>query len=196
MDDTSLSLLARVRQPTDSEAWERLANLYAPLMRGWLRAYGLQVADAEDLIQEVLAVVAREVAQFDHNQRPGAFRSWLRTMVVHRLRHFWRTNSNRHVAAGGTSMLEQLNQLEDETSELSRIWNQQHDRDVIARLVEIVKPTFQLKTWDAFHRQMFGGQTADQVAAELGMPLGSVYMARHRVLHALRREAMGLVDPM
>ncbi|MCO6454773.1 MAG: sigma-70 family RNA polymerase sigma factor [Pirellulaceae bacterium] len=194
MDETSLSLLARVRQPTDSSSWERLVNLYAPLMRGWLRPYGVQDADAEDLIQDVLAVVAREISQFDHNQRPGAFRRWLRTLVVHRLRHFWRSNGNRQLAVGGTSVLEQLHQLEDETSRLSRIWNQQHDRDVIARLLELVRPTFLPKTWTAFHRQMFDGQSAEQVAAELGMALGSVYMARNRVLSALRREASGLVD--
>jgi RNA polymerase sigma-70 factor (ECF subfamily) len=194
MDETSLSLLARVRQPTEFDSWERLVKLYAPLMRGWLRSLGVQDADAEDLIQDVLAVVAREISQFDHNQRPGAFRSWLRTMVVHRLRHFWRSNGNRQVAAGGTSVLEQLQQLEDETCQLSRIWNEQHDREVIARLVEMVKPTFLPKTWEAFHRQLFGGQRADQVAEDLGMTLSSVYVARSRVLAALRREAAGLVD--
>lgn len=194
MDETSLSLLARVRQTTDSKSWERLVDLYAPLMRDWLRTYGVQDADAEDLIQEVLTVVAREIAHFDHNHRSGAFRSWLRATLVHRLRHFWRSNSHRMVAAGGTSVLEQLNQLEDETSQLSRIWNEQHDRDVISRLVELVRPMFLPKTWTAFHRQMFDGQSPEQVAAELGMPLGSVYMARHRVLNALRREAAGLID--
>ena len=194
MDETSLSLLDRVRQSSDFKSWQRLVELYTPLMRGWLRSYGVQDADAEDLIQDVLAVVAREISQFDHNQRPGAFRNWLRTMVVHRLRHLWRSNGNRQVAAGGTSMLEHLQQLEDETSQVSRIWNEQHDRDVIARLVETVRPTFLPKTWEAFHRQMFDDQPPQQVAAELGMTLGSVYMARSRVLNALRREAAGLVD--
>lgn len=194
MDETSLSLLAQVRQASDPRSWERLVDLYAPLMRRWLRAYGVQDADAEDLMQEVLSAVAREISNFDHNQRPGAFRSWLRTMVVHRLRHFWRSKNIRQVAAGGTSMLEQLNQLEDETSQLSRIWNEQHDREVIARLIELVRPTFLPKTWEAFHRQMFCGQRADQVAEELGMTLSSVYVARSRVLAAVRREAAGLVD--
>ena len=93
-------------------------------------------------------------------------------------------------------MLEQLHQLEDDTSQLSRIWNDQHDREVISRLVELVRPAFLPKTWAAFHRQMFDGQSPEQVAAELGMPLGSVYMARNRVLNALRREAAGLVDSL
>jgi RNA polymerase sigma-70 factor (ECF subfamily) len=49
-------------------------------------------------------------------------------------------------------------------------------------------------TWEAFSRQVFGGQRADQVAAALGMPISSVYVARSRILSALRIEAKGLVD--
>ena len=64
----------------------------------------------------------------------------------------------------------------------------------MARLLEQVRPHFEPKTWEAFHRQMFDGQRADTVAAELGMPLNSVYVARSRVLSALRREAAGLID--
>jgi RNA polymerase sigma-70 factor (ECF subfamily) len=164
------------------------------LLRDWLRAYGVQDADADDLIQEVLATVAREIPRFDHNQRSGAFRNWLRTTLVHRLRHYWRSQNRRPDAPGGSSMLDRINQLEDETSQLSRVWNEQHDRDVMARLIELVRPTFLPKTWTAFHRQIFDGQPAERVAEEMGMPLGSVYMARSRVLSALRREAAGLVD--
>lgn len=194
MDKTSLSLLARICQASDSSSWKRLVDLYAPLMRSWLREYGVQDADADDLIQEVMAVVAREITNFNHSQRPGAFRSWLRITLVHRLRDFWRSQRRRPDAQGGSGILERLNELEDETSQLSGIWNEQHDRDVIARLVELVRPTFLPKTWDAFHRQMFEGQRPEHVATELGMTLGSVYMARCRVLNALRREAAGLVD--
>lgn len=64
----------------------------------------------------------------------------------------------------------------------------------MARLLESVRPRFEPKTWEAFRRQMFDGQRADQVAAELGMPLNSVYVARSRVLSTLRQEAAGLID--
>ena len=195
MDNTSLSLLARVRQSGDRQSWERLAQLYAPLLRRWLKAYEVQEADADDLIQEVLTAVVRELPQFDHNQRTGAFRTWLRRILVNRLRNFWRARQQRPLAAGGSSVLQRLHELEDETSDASRLWAADHDREVVARLMELIRSDFLPKTWEAFHRQMFDGQRADQVAAELGMPLSSVYVARSRVLSALRREAAGLVDP-
>ena len=91
-------------------------------------------------------------------------------------------------------MTEQLNQLEDDNSGLSRIWNEQHDRAVIGRLMEVVRPRFAPKTWAAFERQIFDGQKPAQLAAELEMSIGAVYMARTRILAALRSEAEGLVD--
>ena len=193
MNDTSLSLLARVREPADAEAWNRLAELYTPLLRRWLLSYQVQDSDADDLIQEVLETVFRDVGKFEHANGEGAFRGWLRQILVHRLRNLWRGRKYRP-EVGGTPILDRLNELEDETSQLSRVWNQEHDRQVIARLMELIRPRFQAKTWEAFHRQMFAGQKAEQVAESLAMSIGSVYVARSRVLSALRREAAGLVD--
>jgi RNA polymerase sigma-70 factor (ECF subfamily) len=196
MNETSLSLLARIRQSADSESWNRLVELYTPLMRRWLRSHEVREADADDLVQDVLSVVAQELPRFTHNDRTGAFRSWLRKILVHRLQNYWRGRQRQPTAKGGSSLLEQLEQLEDENSQLSRIWNEQHDREVMARLMDLVRPRFQPQTWEAFRRQMFGSQKPAEVAADLGLSLGSVYMARNRVLAALRSEADGLVDSL
>lgn len=193
-DATSISLLGRAADPADSDSWDRLVELYVPLMRRWLQQYGVQQSDADDLIQEVLAVLIQELPQFDHNRRSGAFRRWLRKILVNRLRNLWRSRKYELQARGTSSLLEQLHQLEDDKSEQSRVWNAYHDQHVISQLMEAVRPRFQEKTWEAFRRQMFDGQRADVVAAELNMPINSVYVARSRVLTTLRREAEGLVD--
>lgn len=194
MDHTSLSLLTKLRQPGDQEAWDRLVKLYAPLLQQWLRGLEVQEADADDLVQDVLAVVVKELPEFRHGEHAGAFRAWLRQVLVNRVRNFWRSRQHRPLATGNSSVQERLKQLEDDASQLSRAWDEQHDREILSRLIELIRPSFLPKTWEAFHRQMFGGQRADQVAEELGMPLSSVYVARSRVLAALRREAAGLVD--
>ncbi len=180
----------------DSESWNRLVELYAPLMRRWLRAYEVPGADVDDLVQEVLTVLSQELPKFTHNQRTGAFRAWLRKMLIHRLQNYWRSRKRQSLGQGGSSVLEQLEQLADDQSQQSRIWNEQHDRDVIARLLELVQPRFQPKTWEAFRRQMFEDQKPAQVARELDMSIGSVYVVRNRVLTALRQEAAGLVDSL
>lgn len=194
MSETSLSLLDSLRGTARNDAWPHLADVYSPLLRNWLTRFEVEATDADDLVQEVMLTVSRELPQFEHSGRTGAFRSWLRTILVHRLRDFWRSRNYRPAAAGGSTWMEQLQQLEDESSHVSREWNLEHDRHVMARLLEHVRPRFEAKTREAFRRQMFDGQRADAVATELGMPLNSVYVARSRVLSTLRREAAGLID--
>jgi RNA polymerase sigma factor (sigma-70 family) len=196
MTETSLSLLRRAGQPGDLPAWDELTAIYTPLLRQWLRNYEVQEADADDLVQDVFAAVVRDLPNFVHNQRTGAFRSWLRKILVHRLRHYWRSRDQRPQPTGGSSALERLNELADDASAASRLWEEEHDRQVVARLLERLRPQFLPKTWEAFQRQIFRQQRAEEVAAELGMPLGSVYVARSRVLSALRREAAGLVQSL
>lgn len=194
MHETSLSLLQRACADADPDSWERLVDVYRPLLSRWLQRYGVQDADADDLMQEVLLVVVRELPDFEHNQRIGAFRKWLRTVLVNRLRDYWRSRQHRPVPTGQTDFLARLDELEDEQSGLSRIWDQEHDEQVMARLLALLQPRFEPQTWQAFQRQVFDGQRADAVAEELEIPLASVYAAKSRVLSTLRQEAQGLLD--
>lgn len=194
MNETSVSLLGRACGDSASESWDRLAAIYAPLLVVWLRKYSLQTSDVDDLVQEVLLAVSRELPNFQHSGQTGAFRSWLRTILVHRLQNFWRSQKYRPVAKGGSSVLEQLHELADESSSASRIWNDEHDRHVLSRLLDQIRPRFQDATWEAFRRQMFGGESANEAAAALGMAVHTAYVAKSRVLNALRQEAAGLVE--
>src|SRR5207248_8062752 len=113
MTVTSTSLLDRLLQPQDTAAWQRLLDLYTPLIRGWLRRHGLAHDDADDVVQEVLTVVVRRLPDFQHNQRRGAFRAWLRTITVNCLRDFWKGKRLRPAATGDSEFLNVLAQLED-----------------------------------------------------------------------------------
>jgi RNA polymerase sigma-70 factor (ECF subfamily) len=193
MPDTSHSLLERL-QHADGEAWQRLMTLYTPLLRGWLRPHVLQDADCDDLIQEVLLRIVQEAPQFRHNNRPGAFRAWLRQMLVNRLREFWRRRPHTPVATGDTDFLFKLGQLEDPDSEPSRIWDQDHDRRVAARLLEMIEGDFEPLTWRAFRDVTVEGRRAAEVAAELGLSVNAVYIAKSRVMARLQQELAGLID--
>jgi RNA polymerase sigma-70 factor (ECF subfamily) len=183
---TSASLLeqARDRQPA---AWQRLVSLYTPQLHAWLNAAGLQPADRDDLSQRTLEILVRQLPEFDHNGRPGAFRTWLRGITVNLLREHWR----EHPQLGAESVLEQLT---DPAGGLSRLWDEQHDRHVLRALMEQVRTEFSEARWRAFCRVSLDGMPARTVAEELGMSVNAVLIARSRVLARLREEARGLVD--
>ena len=154
----------------------------------------MQTTDAEDLAQEVLLAVNKSLPSFEHNGRVGAFRSWLRTILVNRLRNFWRSRDRHPRPLEGSSIEERLAQLEDPASAMSQLWNQQHDRHVLKRLLEIARGEFSSQTWNIFTRVAMRGEKADLVARESGVSLNAVFIAKSRVLSRLRAESGGLVD--
>ena len=95
MSSTSASLLERLRADPKSPAWQRMVAIYQPLIRAWLSRQDVLASDADDLVQEVLAVVVRRLPDFEHNQRVGAFRTWLRTITVNVVRDHWRSKKHR-----------------------------------------------------------------------------------------------------
>jgi RNA polymerase sigma-70 factor (ECF subfamily) len=193
LPETSVSLLERLRLRPDPAAWQRLLDLYTPLIAGWLRRQGLQPADVDDLTQEALAVLVRELPHFQHDLRPGAFRRWLRTIAVNRLRTFWRARGPRGV--GGDPSREQLmDRLEDPDSDLSRLWDEEHDRHVVRRLLELIEPEFEPATWSAFRMLVLEGKPTRVAATALGLTPNAVRIAKSRVLARFRQEIDGLID--
>lgn len=194
MSETSASLLNRLRLDPDASAWQRLVDLYTPLIRNWLRRHTLQHQDVDDLVQDVLAVVVRKIPEFKKEPRVGAFRRWLRTITVNCLRDFWRANRFKPIATGESDFGQVLDQLEDPESGLSQIWDREHDEHVTRRLLEMIKPRFEAKTWQAFQRVALEGAAVDAVVEELGITANAVFIAKSRVLKLLREEGQGLLD--
>jgi RNA polymerase sigma factor (sigma-70 family) len=194
MPETPISLLERLRLRPDATSWQRLVDLYSPLIRAWIGRYTVQTSDADDLVQEVMGVLIRELPHFRHDLRPGAFRRWLRSVTTNRLRTFWRSRKAVPVAAGGSDFGHILDQLEDSESALSRFWDEAHDRHVAHRLMELIEPEFEPTTWKAFQSLVLEGKRTADVAAELGITVNAVRIAKSRVLSRFRREVEGLID--
>lgn len=194
MAETSASLLDRLRTDPDSSEWQRLVQLYSPLIRNWLRRQEVLAHDADDLVQEVLAVVIRRLKDFEHNQRIGAFRNWLRTITVNVIRDHWRARKTRPTATGASDFQQFLSDLEDPRSALSQAFDLEHDRHITRQLLDQLEKEFEPTTWRAFTEVALTGRPAAEVAAELGLSTNAVFIAKSRVLSRLRQEAKGLVE--
>jgi len=191
---TSASLLGRLHAKSDPSAWQRLVDLYSPLIRGWLRRHSVQDNDADDLIQEVLTVVLRRFPDFKHNQRAGAFRAWLRSITINCARDFWKAKRIRPTVPGGTDFGGLLDQLADPDNPLSQAWDREHDLHVTRKLLEMIEPQFAANTWKAFRKVALEGMPPEEVARELGITVNAVFIAKSRVLSKLREEAAGLIE--
>jgi RNA polymerase sigma-70 factor (ECF subfamily) len=189
---TSLTLLQRARDQ-DRDAWQRLLDLYAPLVTYWCRHWGVQGADAEDVRQEVFQAVAVGLPNFSRDRAGETFRGWLRGITRHKLLDHFRRESQRPVAAGGSDAQNRLAQFsgpetilpDAPASELQSLYH---------RALSVLQTEFELNTWQAFWRAAVDGHRPADIAADLGMTAAAVRKAKSRVLHRLREEIGDLLD--
>jgi RNA polymerase sigma-70 factor (ECF subfamily) len=194
MNTTSLGLLERLKHATpDALEWRRLRDIYLPMIRHWLSRLPNLHDEVDDLTQEVLVVLFRELPSFER-RRDGSFRAWLRQITVNRMRAFCKTRRKQPLAMGGPETDQLLDQLADSTSDLARQWDQDHDKHVFEKLLAVIEGDFEPGTWQAFTRFAVEGRPAAQVAGELGVTESAVVQAKFRILKRLREEAGGLLD--
>ena len=193
MNETRQSLLFRA-QSGEADAWKDLTDLYRPLIIGWLNRQGVPIRDLEDLSQEVLLSVVKQLPGFQHSGNRGAFRSWLRTIVRNRTINYWSALDAQTQASGGSGATAALQQIADPDSELNRQWDEEHDHYVIDCLLDLVEEEFEPTTRQAFRRLALDGASGAETARELGLSVAAVYVAKSRVLQRIRQEAEGLID--
>ena len=169
-------------------AWEELDECYRPLIRKWLGRFPLQASDAEDLTQDVMAVLLRDIQNFHHNGRVGAFRNWLRTTSINLTRNYLRRKGTLE-ATGASVVYQMLLQLEDRESQAALAFDLEHSRLVVRRLLKSVSKQFEPITLDIFRMHVIDGVKAAETARRLGVSVASVHTAKSRVLRRLRREA-------
>lgn len=190
---TRLSILARVQHTSVGDSWTEFNAIYDGMIQGWLFRQSVQAQDADDIRQEVMTVVLREVGGFEHNGRTGAFRAWLRAITANCLRDHWRKNNKRR-ASGSPDLQELAAQLEDNGSRQSVLWNAEHDRHVLNHLLDNVAQRLSEQSVTVFRRIAIEQEDADAVAEDLGMTLGAARVAQHRVLKALKQAGEGLIE--
>jgi RNA polymerase sigma-70 factor (ECF subfamily) len=184
--ETPASLLKRLREPHSQQAWTRFVQLYTPLLYHWARRLGLHEPDAADLVQDVLVLLVRKLPEFtyDHNK---SFRAWLRT-ITH---NCWRTRCRRFELPREVHPPD-LDGLADSATE-DVLSETEYRQWLVGRALELMQAEFQATTWKACWECVVGGRAAAVVAAELGMSVGAVYMAKSRVLSRLRQELTDLL---
>ena len=184
---TQPTLLVRIRDARDQEAWGRFVDLYAPLVYGFLSKRGLQDADAADLTQDVMRQVALAAHSLEYDPKRGSFRGWLFTVVQNRLTDHWRRDGVRERGAGDTDAQQQLNELPQPGGlDASAQWDADYERQLFQYATNVVKQDFTDSTWQAFWKTAVNGQPGKEVADELGMTIAAVYLAKGRVMTRLK----------
>jgi RNA polymerase sigma-70 factor, ECF subfamily len=185
MLSTSLSLLDELQTTTDGECWEKFVRLYTPVLGAWASRLGLSSSDAEDLLQDVFALLVQKIDRYQPCEQ-GRFRDWLRVVLTNRFRE------RRRKRTPELASVDPIDTRGDDP--LAAFWEKEYQQLVVARALEFLRDRFEERVWRAFWLTTVEGRSTMEVADELRMSVGAVYVARSRVLTKLRREFEGFLD--
>ena len=185
---TNPSLLIRLRDVQDRQAWATFAEVYGPLIFSYCRRRNLQASDASDVSQEVFSVLSKSLPTFEYQTERGRFRDWLGLITHRELIRFWKRNERvqRLLSSNGQSEVEAAQDIAG--------WDSHFHSELLQHAMKRIQGAFERETWEIFERIWMQGEAAESVARSLNLKIGSVYVAKSRVLKSLRAEVLMLSD--
>jgi RNA polymerase sigma-70 factor (ECF subfamily) len=183
---TRQSLLVRLKDPGDSQAWSEFVAIYTPLIDRLARARGLQPADAADLAQEVFRAVAGAIGRYDPDPARGSFRGWLFRIARNLAINLLAARKIRPQASGDSDVQLLLDQIPAPDGAETALFEAEYRRRLFHWAAGKVRGEFRDATWRAFWLTAVEGQTPAAAAAAAGISVGAVYIARSRVMARLR----------
>jgi RNA polymerase sigma factor (sigma-70 family) len=189
---TRPSLLVRLQDLGDHEAWDQFVELYAPLVFGFACKRGLQEADAADLTQEVLRAVAVAVGQWEYDPKRGSFRGWLYRVTFNKFKAYLRFHRNQCQGSGDSVIHAVL--LQQAAPPTRAEWEDEYQKQLFGLASDRVRREFADSSWQAFWRVTVDGRPSVEVASELKLSVGAVYIAKSRILARLKEEIRLLIE--
>lgn len=183
---THPSLLVRLRDASDQDAWGQFVKLYVPLVYQFARKKGLQDADAADVTQEVLRAVNTSMNRLEYDVQRGSFRGWLFTIAYRKLFDFRAQQRRQTQGSGDTSLLHLLEEQPAPAEQAD--WDEEYEKRLFTCAAESVRECFSETTWQAFWLAAVEGKSGKDVSNHLGISVAAVYLAKSRVMARLRQK--------
>ena len=189
LDDpkTRNSLLIRIAESGDNDAWQQFVSIYEPVVYRIARQKGLQDADAKDVVQHVLSSVSRSIDRWKCDANRASFRTWLYRVANNAFVDFVRKR-RPDSGTGSTSILKMLEHQPDRAAVAELEWQHEHRREVFRWAARRIRKEFTETTWQSFTMTTIDGLRPSCAAEQLGVSVGSVYTARSRVMRRLKEE--------
>jgi RNA polymerase sigma factor (sigma-70 family) len=193
---TRNSLVERLGDWEDREKWQEFFDTYWRLIYGVARKSGLSDAEAQDVVQETVVSVAKNISRYD--RKAGSFKSWLLQLTRWRIIDQVRKRSPAGASGNGsdTGRTATIDRIPDTTGrKLEEIWDEEWKESLLAAAVERVKRKVNAKHFQIFDCAVLKRWSAAKVASTLGVNVAQVYLVKHRIAGMLKREVAALDEP-
>lgn len=182
--NTRYSLIVRLSNEHDDEAWAEFVAVYEPFLLRLAERQGVWAQHRADVVQQVLMAVARSVDGWKDDGKSGSFRRWLSTVARNVVIKFMTRERRQVTGAGGTDLVALLQAVPD-VPDKDQVRRYEHELIVWAS--EQVREEFIVTSWAAFVATVVDGRPVADVASELKITPGSIYMSRSRIIARIKQ---------
>ncbi len=188
---TRASLVGRLRDLGNDVAWKDFFETYWRLLFEFARRAGLSEADAQDVVQETIVSVAKQMPDFQYDRTRCSFKGWLyfvaRRRIADHFRKLGRQPRTLLATAGtedGSADMEAMEGISE--AQLQADWDAEWAAHLVHRALERLKREVQPKHFEVFYLNVIRGQEVKRVSSALGVNCAQVYLVKHRCTKLLR----------
>jgi len=180
---TRTSLLTRLKDWNDQESWNLFFDVYWKLLYSTAIHAGLSDSEAQEVVQDTVISVSKAMPGFTYNRENGSFKAWLRKLT------YWRIKDKLRKRGRQSHNEELPDQYPDPVPhELEQRWNREWEVAVLQAAVERVKRQVDAKQFQLFDAFVIQQWPMDKIRSVLNTGRARVYVAKHRVAAAIRKE--------
>jgi RNA polymerase sigma-70 factor (ECF subfamily) len=195
---TRPSLLNRLKTGDDAESWQEFYRVYGKVARDFAIQAGLTDTEADEVVQETAISIARHLPNYQYDPKVCRFKTWLLNVTSWRVKDQLKKRKKDAMCVQGNSPESQ----NDDTTRTSTIdsvpalaepnygaiFETQWRKSLFDAALERVKQKFSLKQFQIFDLLVLQEWPARDVARSLGVTLANVYVTKHRVSVAIKKE--------
>ncbi len=186
---TRSSLLSRLKNASDAAGWQFFVDNYGRLIFQVCLRAGLQRQEAEDVVQETVAAVAKQMPRFNYDRSKGSFKGWLARVTRNHIADFLEKKTreaNRRVELPETKA--DAIAAEHDAAGLDEAWESEWRQHLMERALRCVQQQLPARSMQIFQMSALEGWSTERIAAALRLNRPQVYLARHRAARLVKRE--------
>lgn len=194
---TRKSLLGRLTDWEDNESWREFFDTYWRLIYGFALRRGLGHDEAQEVVQETVVAVAKSIGRFHYDPKVSAFKTWLLNVTRSKIANQFARRA-RHPAASGdftgsAGSTPLMHRIPDEQSgQWNAAWEEEWQKNLMESALQRVKRRVSIEQYQMFDLFVVKQWPARDVARTLGVTIGHVYVAKHRVAKLVQQEVRAL----
>lgn len=188
---TRRTLLLRLRDWKDDQSWQEFYGIYARLIRGTALKAGLTREEAQEVVQDTMVAVARQIRDFNYDPHIGSFKNWLLRITQRRATDQLRKRRPDASPRRGSDT-QVLQAVPDPSSAMEAMWDEEWMRALKQLALVFVRRRVSPTQYRMFEMYVMERRPLAEIRRILGVSTAQIYMAKYRITRMLKKEVRRL----